>query len=83
MALADGRTIAVAVATAGTAAATFSDVDDCARLLLLAPRVCFIDCDLEVKIEIEVEVEVEVGCNLNPAAAALEDVEKASAPLNK
>ena len=65
MALADGRAIAVAVATAGTAAATFSDVDDCARLI--APRVCVID----------------FGCNLNPAAAALEDVEKASAPLNK
>ena len=41
MALADGRAIAVAVATTGTAAATFRDVDDCARLL--APRVCFID----------------------------------------
>ena len=31
----------------------------------------------------EMEIEIEVGCNLNPAAAALEDVEKASAPLNK
>ena len=28
----------------------------------------------------EIEIEIEVGCNLNPAAA-LEDVEKASAPL--